>query len=346
MLNVLNFIIIMFLTSLTFKPVGLSYFAQYNKYGVSDNTKYTNNTNERMNKENNQTQIDLWNQQKEYDYQMWQENNAYNAPSAQVQRLKDAGLNPALAMSQISTGTSSASAGGQTPPATTAAHNENPANEVLGKIQNIALLGKAFADIQKQTAETESIEKQNFWIDANNLAELDSKKSNSWLAKQNGLSKLLENHFNSKTFTEREQQLNTMGEILTFNKYKADAEAQLQVYMKQHMQNVVEQQDPLTANNLRAAYADAFASIALKYSNIQVNSANIKKIGAEVNKLVKESDILDKTGRQMNTDFYISDQTAGSVIQKIISEGSRSQFDNTFGLFLDYMSKFAGFVPK
>lgn len=327
-------------------PLGITSFDSSFCYGPGANTAATNRANKEMNRENNQTQIDLWNQQKEYDYQMWQENNAYNAPSAQVQRLKDAGINPALAMSQINTGTSTASAGGQTPPVTTAAHNENPSSEIMANVQNIALIGKAFADIQKQTAETESIEKQNFWIDANNLAELDSKKSNSWLAKQNGLSKLLDNHFNAKSFNEREAQLNTLGEILTFNKYKADAEAQLQVYQKQHMQNVVEQQDPLTADNLRAAYADALASVAKKYSDIEVNDANIKKIGAEVNKIVKESDILDKTGLKMDSDQYITDMTAGSIIQKIKSESGRSQFDNTFGLFLDYLSKFSGFVPK
>lgn len=36
--------------------------------------------------------------QNQYNYKMWQENNAYNAPSAQVERLRDAGINPMLAV--------------------------------------------------------------------------------------------------------------------------------------------------------------------------------------------------------------------------------------------------------
>ena len=58
-------------------PLGITSFDVSFKYGVSEDTKATNKANKEMNAENNQTQIDLWNQQKEYDYKMWQENNAY-----------------------------------------------------------------------------------------------------------------------------------------------------------------------------------------------------------------------------------------------------------------------------
>ena len=111
-------------------------------FSVSKNTKATNASNERMNAANNKLQMDLWHEQQEYDYKMWQENNAYNAPSAQVDRLKAAGINPALALSNISTGESGSTAGGQNPPSTTAATFENPANEVNMKVQNLALIGK------------------------------------------------------------------------------------------------------------------------------------------------------------------------------------------------------------
>ena len=62
-------------------PRGICSFDSRFCYGTSHDTKATNKANKEMNSENNQTQIDLWNQQKEYDYKMWQENNAYKAKS-------------------------------------------------------------------------------------------------------------------------------------------------------------------------------------------------------------------------------------------------------------------------
>ena len=39
-------------------------------------------------------------QQRDWNYRMWKEQNAYNSPEAQMQRLKDAGLNPHLLYGQ------------------------------------------------------------------------------------------------------------------------------------------------------------------------------------------------------------------------------------------------------
>lgn len=42
----------------------------------------------------------------DFQYKMWQENNAYNTPEAQMKRLLEAGLNPHLAYGSVSTGNS------------------------------------------------------------------------------------------------------------------------------------------------------------------------------------------------------------------------------------------------
>ena len=64
----------------------------------------------------NSNNLHLAQEQREYDYKMWKENNAYNTPSKQVERLRAAGLNPAFAMENgaLSSGISSQTAGGQT----------------------------------------------------------------------------------------------------------------------------------------------------------------------------------------------------------------------------------------
>lgn len=68
----------------------------------------------------NDANIRLARQQREYDRKMWYEQAAYNSPVNQVQRLRDAGLNPSLAMQNgmMNSGMQSQSSGGQTAPVT------------------------------------------------------------------------------------------------------------------------------------------------------------------------------------------------------------------------------------
>ena len=68
----------------------------------------------------NSQNVKLAREQREWDYKMWKENNSYNTPQNQVQRLRDAGLNPALAMQNglLGSGMSNQSAGGQQAPVT------------------------------------------------------------------------------------------------------------------------------------------------------------------------------------------------------------------------------------
>lgn len=47
-----------------------------------------------------------------FQREMWSANNEYNTPTKQVARLVDAGLNPALAYGQVTSGTSSSSPSG------------------------------------------------------------------------------------------------------------------------------------------------------------------------------------------------------------------------------------------
>ena len=188
-------------------PLGITSFDCCFKYGASKDTKYTNKTNKQMNDDNNQLQMDLWNQQKEYDYKMWQENNAYNTPTAQVQRLKDAGINPALALGNISTGESASTAGGQSIPVTQPSRNENPANEVQMKVQNLALLGKQFVDISKEREETRALQMSNNWQNVEKSAQVAGMLGDNKLKEQAIDAAKLNNQFFRDTYSARQMQI-------------------------------------------------------------------------------------------------------------------------------------------
>lgn len=330
-------------------PRGICSFDSRFCYGTSHDTKATNKANKEMNAENNQTQIDLWNQQKEYDYKMWQENNAYNAPSAQVERLKAAGINPALALSNISTGESRSSAGGQNTPTTNAATFENPANEVNMKVQNLALIGKQLSDISKQYEETRSLQMQNNWMNVEKSASVasilrDNKLKDEAVENASLANKLFRDTYYAKVTQEEEQaniawrtglNLAAQGSLIELQKASAD-------YYNKHIQ-------PQELNNLKAQYgsivANAFATVldaktraALAKSQIKLNDKQIEAIAQNIKEVCARTAGLQFVNR-------LNDSTVESQILKIAADGvnaSMQPFWNSFGAVGNVLTIFRG----
>lgn len=283
-----------------FVPLGVTSFDSTFKYGVSADTEATNNTNKEMNDANNQTQIDLWNQQKEYDYTKWKEELEYNTPKNQVQRYQEAGINPALALSNVTTGSATDSAGGQTPPQTTASRNENTYGEKIAKVQNLALIGKQVSDIAKQQEETRSIAMQNNWINTEKALQVagqtrdnklkDAAIANAW----QGVS------FNRQTFdariTQEEEKANLLfrqrlneglkGDIMELEKDSKD------YYNK----NIQPQEYSLLSANIGKAMSDAYvnrydAATRRMVANkqIELNDKQIEQIANDIDKTIEDT---------------------------------------------------------
>lgn len=66
-----------------------------------------NKTNMKIAQMNNEWSERMMDKQHMYDVEMWNKNNEYNDPAKQVERLKGAGINPALALGSIGTGQAS-----------------------------------------------------------------------------------------------------------------------------------------------------------------------------------------------------------------------------------------------
>lgn len=70
-------------------------------------TDETNRVNSIQNKRNRDWQSDENQKQRDYETKMWEANNAYNTPSAQMERYRQAGINPYLGGSKLGAGESS-----------------------------------------------------------------------------------------------------------------------------------------------------------------------------------------------------------------------------------------------
>lgn len=326
-------------------PLGITSFDCCFKYGASKDTKYTNKTNKQMNDDNNQLQMDLWNQQKEYDYKMWQENNAYNTPEAQVQRLKDAGINPALALGNISTGESSSTAGGQSIPDTRPSLNENPAREVAMKVQNLALLGKQFVDISKEHEETRALQMQNNWQNVEKSAQVAGMLNDNKLKQEAIDNASLSNQLFRDTYSARQMQIEEdahnawkLGLNMSAQGHLTELQKDAQDYTNKHIL-------PQQVNNMRATYgnivADSFAKVlgaktqaALAKSQIKLNNKQIEAIAQNIKKGCAETYGQEFVNR-------INDATWRSQVRKIAADGvnaSMQPFWNAFGVV-------SGFTP-
>lgn len=109
--------------------------------------------------------------QNEYNVNMWRMNNEYNTPSAQMQRLVDAGLNPNLVYGSVSTGNSS-SAPTQIAPGRKAVTQQAGLSK-LGSLFDVVGLISAFQGLQKQKIENDILrnEERTRFFDANLLQE-------------------------------------------------------------------------------------------------------------------------------------------------------------------------------
>lgn len=320
-------------------PLGITSFDCCFKYGASKDTKYTNKTNKQMNDDNNRLQMDLWNQQKEYDYKMWQENNAYNTPEAQVQRLKDAGINPALALGNISTGESSSTAGGQSIPDTRPSRNENPAQEVAMKVQNLALLGKQFVDISKEHEETRALQMQNNWQNVEKSAQVAGMLNDNKLKQEAIDNASLSNQLFRDTYSARQMQIEEdannawkLGLNLSAQGHLTELQKDAQDYTNKHIL-------PQQLANMRVTYgnivADSFAKVlgaktqaALAKSQIKLNDEQIKAIAQNIKKSCAET-----YGQEFVNRF--NDATWNSQVRKIAADGvnaSMQPFWNAFGV--------------
>lgn len=105
-----------------------------------------------------QTNMFDWN--KEFIREMFDKQNAYNAPSAQMQRLRSAGINPwSVAGGQPTTATTPSGAGGS---AGATASAPNLQNELAGIGSSIQALSPLLAEIRLKEATTANIEAETY----------------------------------------------------------------------------------------------------------------------------------------------------------------------------------------
>lgn len=328
--------------------------------GPSQDVKATNKANKEMNEANNQLQIQLWNEQKEYDYQKWQETNAYNTPAAQKQRYLDAGINPSLAMSNLSSGTADSTAGGQSIPTTNPTRFESPANARIATAQNILNTAQSISDQFKNYQDAQQTAIQNQWMNAEKAVNLGKEIGNTNLIKEGVYSAQRANRLGDAAFNanlqEQEERANyqmhlalneaAKGTLLElqkdsqnyYNKNIQPAEWQkIQVEMRTALTNSV-------ANLISAKAADrqSRTSERLASSQIELNRSTIDQIRTNMDNTIADTE----TKRFWNT---LNTSQQDLIIKQMVANYNKTNAEAgriTVDTYLAPFSAAGQFIPK
>lgn len=131
----------------------------------------TNLSNLQINRETNQANKDLSELAYRQNIEQWQRENAYNTPSATMQRFKDAGLNPNLAYSQKNDAASSPT---MSYIPQKAAHLDAPKLDLSAVMAAISQIGSSIDSIMESQSKSELI-KNNIDMQKELLSQLREK---------------------------------------------------------------------------------------------------------------------------------------------------------------------------
>ena len=268
----------------------------------------TNKANKELAEMNNNAMIQTQNQNYDRNIELWRMQNQYNTPKNQITRLREAGINPILAIGGISNSSTPIQPG--QPVQLKTAEMQNPLQNLgsmFGGIANIILQEKQAKQIEAVTKITD----EQWQIDK--LVKLESLKgaglSNKKIEKEieqiteNIISKQLENTYNAKTINDRIMQIaleNNEKEISLINQ-------RLQTSLLK-VEEKIKNQSVIQGN----------INIEKTKQEIENIKTNNEKLKAEIDKIKNE---------QVQQELMIEYQKIENYIKKI-EEESYEKFQN------------------
>lgn len=231
------------------------------------------------NNANNNRQVDIMNQQRAWAVEDWNKQNAYNAPAAQMQRFKDAGLNPNLIYGQSNTAA---------PVRSTESAKTQP-NRYDGVVETMLQGFMSMYNLQKIQAEKDKIEKQTELMEAERR-----------LKEQMTTGQKYKNYVSGST-------LDTQVSFMEGRNKLLGAEIGKKLVDTEYTINQNERQNLLTANTLYQGVINALNSESQRATNhmqrmyLQAQIDNLKKDGT-----LKQLDInLKQKGIQPGDPAYM-----------------------------------------
>lgn len=313
-----------------FRPIGLNFSIGCFACGAGAKTKATNASNERIADKTNALNYKMWQEQKQYDYEKWKEELAYNSPSEQRKRFEQAGINPNLAIAQISGGNAESAASSGNRPDAIAAQMLNPAEEVsqyANNLQNIAggfnNLSRTFQQNQLDAAQTRSVSVEadiqsiernyraaqleatiNKLVKEGQLSEEQAKnlRVNTFINSATADSQIKQKQYEAENAQKQGKVLDSVAELNLTNKVQSQVQTEI---MRTELKYLP-----------RKLQVDIQKSL----SEISVNAANALLLGEQRNLVREQVKTQVEATLSAKTDNKIKNQTVDAVTDKIFYE--------------------------
>lgn len=330
------------------KPIGLSCClgtplcsasSKANRYAADQNLQSVRDTNAQNYK--------IWQEQKDYDYTKWKEELAYNTPTAQRERLEAAGINPQLAMNNLSTGEATSNAGGQNPPTMeapqidAAAMGQAVANDKNNIVQSLGMM----SSILKQAQEAKEIQIRNSWANIKNTLDVAGTTKDNSLKDQAVKAAKLQNEFTDRTMEDNVQMKSSMATYVWRQSLNEAAKGSLMELQKDVQTFYRDRVQPAELQKVNAdihqALTKAIADIMVAKSTSAVNASQIdvnKQLIDEIKSRTRNNLSDNKAKEFLNR---VNDKTFNAVVNKIISEARNSNLQPLF----QFMNAASGFIP-
>lgn len=330
------------------KPIGLSCCLGAPLCSASAKaTKYAANKNLQSVQDTNAQNYKIWQEQKDYDYTKWKEELAYNTPQAQRERLEAAGINPQLAMNNLTTGEATSNAGGQTPPTMeapqidAAAIGQAVANDKNNIVQSLGML----SSIMKQAQEAHEIQIRNSWANIKNTLDVAGSTKDNTLKEQAIKAAKLQNEFTDRTMEDNVQMKSSMATYVwrqSLNEAAKGSLIELQKDVQTFYRDKVQPAELQKVNaDIHQALTKAIADIMVAKSTSAVNASQIdvnKQLIDEIKSRTRNNLSDNKAKEFLNR---VNDKTFDAVVNKIISEARNSNLQPLF----QFMNAASGFIP-
>lgn len=330
------------------KPIGLSCCLGTPLCSASSKaSKYAANQNLQAVRDTNAQNYKIWQEQKDYDYTKWKEQLAYNTPAAQRERLEAAGINPQLAMNNISTGEASSNAGGQNPPQMEAPQIDAAAmgNAVANDKNNIVQSLGMMSSILKQAQEAKEIQIRNSWANIKNTLDVAGTTKENSLKEQAIKAAKLQNEFTDRTMEDNVQMRSSMATYVWRQSLNEAAKGSLMELQKDVQTFYRDRVQPAELQKVNAdihqALTKAIADIMVAKSTSAVNASQIdvnKQLLDEIKSRTRNNLSDNKAKEFLNR---VNDKTFNAVVNKIISEARNSNLQPLF----QFMNAASGFIP-
>lgn len=330
------------------KPIGLSCCLGAPLCSASAKaSKYASDQNLQSVKDTNAQNYKIWQEQKDYDYTKWKEQLAYNTPEAQRERLEAAGINPQLAMGNVTTGEATSTAGGQTPPTfeapqiDAAAMGQAVANDKNNIVQSLGMM----SSILKQAQEAKEIQIRNSWANIKNTLDVAGSVKDNSLKEQAIKSAKLQNEFTDRTMEDNVQMKSSLATFVWRQSLNEAAKGSLLELQKDVQSFYRDKVQPAELNKVNAdihqALTKAISDIMVAKSTSAVNASQINvnhELIEEIKSRTKNNLSDNKAKEFLNR---VNNRTFDAVVNKIISEARNSNLQPLF----QFMNAASGFIP-